>query len=381
MYNQSRSNTTYTNFWQNGKMAEDEGRNFTRASLNASREYHKYNRPPPAFNGKQNSFKGKKFFKKGDYRNHCKTCDWSFDTKEAYNEHLQSHVKCPDETCKFEAHKDIIEFHYKIEHIANFADRLKRLETPEEIDKWINERKRNFPTARRVEEKKEQKSEKIARGELLETQNFGKFKNKQNRSNKHHAQRLKNAVEPNSSEVTVPAPAQPRPKAQKRKRKRLTKPRKFIRKDYESSEDETVHPIWGTKRFQGVPITEENLEEGEITDSDSDVNQKLDGVKSSSNALQMLGQCYNSSSDGETKVEEEKIVKELPIHKEPTEINVNNATNNNKQMMKISNKQQQFGKRKNRPNLLEMLLAPDIRHERNVILQCNRYIINNNFLN
>ncbi|XP_048458497.1 uncharacterized protein LOC125484341 [Rhincodon typus] len=33
-----------------------------------------------------------------------------------------------------------------------------------------------------------------------------------------------------------------------------------------------------------------------------------------------------------------------------------------------------------RPTLLEMLLAPDIRHERNVILQCVRYIVENKFL-
>lgn len=32
-----------------------------------------------------------------------------------------------------------------------------------------------------------------------------------------------------------------------------------------------------------------------------------------------------------------------------------------------------------RPTLLEMLLAPDVRHERNVLLQCVRYVVRNNF--
>ena len=47
-----------------------------------------------------------------------------------------------------------------------------QLSTPEEIKKWREERRKNFPTEKRVKEKQKELEEKIKSGAVLETQSF-----------------------------------------------------------------------------------------------------------------------------------------------------------------------------------------------------------------
>ncbi|XP_072180300.1 FMR1-interacting protein NUFIP1-like [Diadema setosum] len=56
------------------------------------------------------------------------------------------------------------------------AKTIKWLDTPEDIKKWREDRKRNFPTAANIARKREQEEEKRTRGDVLETKEFGKMK-------------------------------------------------------------------------------------------------------------------------------------------------------------------------------------------------------------
>lgn len=48
-----------------------------------------------------------------------------------------------------------------------------KLDTPEDIKKWREERRKNFPSSKRIEEKKKEEADKRASGAVLQEQSFG----------------------------------------------------------------------------------------------------------------------------------------------------------------------------------------------------------------
>lgn len=94
--------------------------------------------------------------KQKQYAFRCETCDKSFKDQKKYDEHMKSHVKCVHEGCSFSAPRQFMK-HHELLHKNNMA---KPLETPEEIAKYIEERKKRFPTRERIEQKKKEEEEK-----------------------------------------------------------------------------------------------------------------------------------------------------------------------------------------------------------------------------
>jgi len=50
--------------------------------------------------------------------------------------------RCGINGCKFVAHPKIVEKHIQMQHDTGLAEKIMRLTTPEEIEKWKEERKR-----------------------------------------------------------------------------------------------------------------------------------------------------------------------------------------------------------------------------------------------
>lgn len=221
---------------------------------------------------------------------YCEACDRGFKTEEKYKEHCDTHQTCGINGCKFMAAAKLVEIHFRNFHATGLDKKvcgLVEIKTSDEIQKYINERKKNFPSASNSEKRSQFQMELESRGVRLNTQKYGKL---------NHANNNKRLIS--------------RPGNNK--------------DDGDEKQDE-----------------KENRENG----------QEMNNVTSSKAKQRQKKRLFRK----------------------------NKKNNKNKKMSLFERKADILKNKYSKPTLLQRLLADDIRHERNILLQCVKYIVENNF--
>ncbi|XP_029664598.1 nuclear fragile X mental retardation-interacting protein 1 [Formica exsecta] len=334
---------------------------------------------------------------------YCEVCDRDFPSKDTLSEHKSTHRVCGIDGCTFSAHPMLVEKHISMQHRTGLYQRMKDLSIPENLEKWLMERKKRYPTEANINLRKAEELEKLQRGEIIK-QNF----NIQTRTNRT---------------------------ANVRQKKR--RPRKRYAYENNNNYVHTDKLYRGLRPFPGISVLQEednkacideevdlheetNLYEkitGNISDED-DVPQTSTTLEPtnlpviSSSILPILVANYESEESDDEGPEEVPVkrmkIEELQddkttkntIHEEISDIQkcendklksdkLNNESqktvakyqDEQKHEMNrtlIDNKNNIF-LRRYRNKLLEKLLSRSIQHERNLICQCVKYIIDNNF--
>ncbi|KAM4601575.1 FMR1-interacting protein NUFIP1 isoform 2-T2 [Polymixia lowei] len=359
------------------------GKNFHRGWHQGGHRGVRHNYGPPNNHGK------KKNTKEPEFAHFCDTCDRGFKNQEKYNEHMSQHVKCSVPDCSFTAHEKIVSIHWKNNH-APGAKRIK-LDTPDEIAKWREERRKNYPTIQNLERKRKILEVREKGGGVLDTAQFGRMRG-----------RGRGRGWGNRSFQKGPPRGPPNPECSASKQP----PHTLLPRDGD--------PL-------GALVSSDPDSDKEEPTSDSSQTGMVVAPKQMSSGLGSLLANYGSMSESEGDEEPDAI----PIQRANQLVQENQALLNT-----LPPRTRDWGPsggtqpssqgtethhgtpshtpwrgrggrgrgrgrgrggrggrgrhdmetpQKRRTTLLEMLLAPDIRHERNVLLQCVRYIVRNNF--
>ncbi|XP_047108606.1 nuclear fragile X mental retardation-interacting protein 1 [Schistocerca piceifrons] len=423
--------------------------------------------------GKKNEFEGT-CSKDGSH--YCETCDRSFRSEETLTEHLSQHQTCGLEGCQFTAHAAVVMRHVEMQHATGLYSKISAItDKPEDIAKWISERKKRYPTKENIEKQKKEREEKMKRGERLEDQktrfnpDFSVRRGRRNESRGSlHMRGKRSASRADNTINTKPAKMNRAPR----------KTRQQISTTYHSDEEENrncrgkLPAFLGTVAFSHENEEPENeKEEKKFSDDEWDANQEnkaetkdftgpivtvstalsnimgmyasgasdSEGEESHSNVKGVENNAKKTNTETAVAISAEskskspasnKVCKpsvsndsegsgpeEVPVVKalettQPTENQSESEEQQQPPVRSTGRKRKRFhrqrvskrkfeGKGENgqsaektgqpqapqrkihlhrrRLTLLEKLLNSEIRHERNVILQCVRYVVNENF--
>ncbi|KAL0101498.1 hypothetical protein PUN28_018967 [Cardiocondyla obscurior] len=336
-----------------------------------------------------------------DASHYCEVCDRDFLSENDLAEHKSTHMLCGIDGCKFSAHPLLVEKHINMQHRTGLYQRMKDLSTPEDIEKWIMERKKKYPTEDNIKLHKAEELEKVQRGEIIK-QNFnGYTKTKKNTVNTREKKR---------------------------------KPRRRRTRETSKSDVRTDETYRGLRPFPGIIILQEDgasCSDKLIAEIDSceDINNISDEddipqastlespklLVINSPALPTLVADYESEDSDEgpeevpikkikTESQDNEIIESKIPEENSTKVEeeISNVQSHSDLGVESNNKSEDiFAKRPSKKNyeanpviinnknekilnryynkLLEKLLSRSIQHERNLICQCVKYIIENNF--
>ncbi|KAH9550268.1 hypothetical protein CY35_10G063400 [Sphagnum magellanicum] len=107
----------------------------------------------------------------------CEPCEKTFDVLSQMKAHMSSHVLCDEPSCSFSASGKMVKEHKQMVHGKKNASlsvkaikdaALCSKESEDEVRRWREERKRNYPTTSNIKRKAEDRQGRKARGELMD---------------------------------------------------------------------------------------------------------------------------------------------------------------------------------------------------------------------
>lgn len=110
--------------------------------------------------------------------NWCELCERGFRQPYQLEKHLGEHEKCWFDNCNFEGHSTLLKKHIETQHQSGLFQRIGKVETEEDIEKWREERRKRYPTKANIEARRLVQEERMKRGERIDEPNhrFGNTK-------------------------------------------------------------------------------------------------------------------------------------------------------------------------------------------------------------
>lgn len=317
----------------------------------------------------------------------CELCDWNFYSVAKLEQHKAEHRKCEIDGCTFEGHQRIVEKHIEMQHKTGLYNKLKNLQSDEDIAKWREERRKKYPSAKNVELRRKAQEEQMQRGERItkDKSRFGQRFNKQHKGQKIYTKKKRayNEKPPDKQKTLDPETIEP-------------------------DSNQGIFMFKGTSEMEEFEEVKHNplakLLSMYGTDSESEEeDESAKNVLHPEDIKNLNSQCIEPTEPVETEQDKkaekeghENVTLDDKVH-DPSEIQKQISENSNKKSVKRKaprdNAQQpkrptkiyeglnySFLRRKQPPTMLSRLLEKEIRHERNVLLQCVRFVVENNFL-
>ncbi|CAH7686957.1 hypothetical protein BY996DRAFT_8684242 [Phakopsora pachyrhizi] len=353
----------------------------------------------------------------------CEPCKQDFVDSVSFTVHKGQHLRCSEPGCTFEAKRSIVTIHQEDRHLKFSAERLKSLQdnskkrldgppnatiqglgyslkTEEQISKWIEERRRRWPTAKLIKQKAEQ-AEALKERQQQERMNQESLRNKENGKRGSFLNRIDLS---NSAKDLSTAHSAKRSEHPQRSFKNADCKRK--RNEHETGEDDIRE---GEELFESV-----DSEENESVDYERDAvsSKAIDGVETLSKRDYCEDQGENEESvqeDGFRRVDGCRVGAEggrrdvvckwwkmNRCKKGDQCLFLHPKNYQNKRFDKMSSDQRQREKSKNnrftsngceesifgdRSGLLSKLLKKDIDQDVNDLLSVMEFLVRNEFLN
>ncbi|KAK8770690.1 hypothetical protein V5799_012847 [Amblyomma americanum] len=294
---------------------------------------------------------------------YCDACEQSFAGQAELSSHLAGHVACPRDGCTFAANPALVALHEKLQHDNPLIRRSAAVGTVDDVEEWRRQRRLRYPTLRNIEAKKAAEAERQARREVIRDDN----RRRPRRNNKRRQRAQRRRASPHER-PTPPQQTQPPP---------------------QPSAVEEPPPCEEAPADRQTPS-----EPDQITDSESDGESRATKAAPQSpplvsGALASLMACYNSGSDDEAPKEDPKpktpVTPAAPDTDVPppkrAAVKTTQAGTSAPARAAAPHPRapQTYRPPQRRLTLLERLLAPQVRHERNLILQCVHYVVDNDF--
>ncbi|XP_050537035.1 FMR1-interacting protein NUFIP1 [Daktulosphaira vitifoliae] len=146
------------------------------------------------FSSSQQDFLRNKFHPKQQYQN-CNMTGINFNNKEKSDGFLKKdkvQIACNKGDCDFVGHASAVKEHQNLHHRFGLHKKVLYSNSSDAVKRWIEERKKNWPTKETAKLKLEIQNEKVKRGERIADEDFNRFNNKNDKLNRNGSGRLNN---------------------------------------------------------------------------------------------------------------------------------------------------------------------------------------------